>query len=310
MRERLFSKNRSNKIAPADVKPKAQSNNYIDPEPKQRDTYYLCMPGNADFNMENGLIDFAAKINQERQEVIAITDEIASAATGLRKYQLDLLANFDNLPLVKVIERNMLRITQAIIQLETDLAYIQRKAAFHFTLGQFYETPESALKAALVQYPAHTLSIVKVSVDEKDMRLDHLGDKEIARPNLIKIVESIKSVSHLETKKLLGIRDDLVKQKISGKKLIQQVEEKTNQVIIEMLANADEYEKKIIAIAKPSAHAKKYSNSLSLPSIPEEDEKEYFKLVKVDDKISLGFQKKEAPQHPVEANMSQPGRRR
>jgi hypothetical protein len=309
---RLFGKN--NRVSPVQQKSEnPKINNYTQAQPEERDTYYFCMPGNADFNMENGIIDFAAKINQERLDASKLFNDIEKAARMLRKMQLDLMAGYDSPMLQHKIQNDVVQYTEALIRMEKDLAYMEDKATFHLTLEQFYETPEKALKAAVARYPAHALSIVKISVNDDDMNLDHIGEREIARPNLFKVIESIQSVSQLETRGLLGIKDDLAKQKLSDKKLIQKVEEKTQEVLKELVANATVYEKSLIVAAKLSPDSqgrsiKRNSNSTSLPSIPEGNEKEYFKLVKVDNNISMAFQKKERPELTLEATSTRPRR--
>jgi hypothetical protein len=271
------------------------SNRIMPSEPS--DTFYLCMPVSGEFFIEKVISQFSSEMMEEKIILVTIEKRIRIAQEKIRQKQAALLKYPENPITQDILKEQLDAYVLALKQLTNQKIHHGKNATAFISVEDYSTSEANAVKLALKKYPEQTFTLIKLTIPARSLNLAIADNKEISRPNLLQYVETVKTISPLDTKKIITARDEILKERIPDKVKESKIEAASAQIIMDIIDNATEYKKSIIQKPpeKSSPKSSLWKSSRSrrvdiMPTISEVPQTKYFKVIAIDSKYSIAFE--------------------
>ncbi len=271
------------------------SNRVMPSEPS--DTFYLCMPVSGEYFIEKVIRQFSSEMLEEIIILVNIEKKIEIAEDKIQQKQAALQKSPDDPITQDTLKKQLDAYVGALKQLENQKILYEKKATAFISVEDYSGSEANAVKLALKKYPEQTFSLIKLTLPISSLNLDIVDNKEISRPNLLQYVETVKTISPLDTKKIITARDEILKERIPDKVKESKIKTASAQIIMDIIDNATEYKKSIIKKTPEKSSQKssrwKFSKSKRvdiMPTISEVPQTKYFKVVAIDSKYTIAFE--------------------
>ena len=270
----------------------------VSPSPIPSDTFYLCEPESGEFYIQDVLLKFSLAMAQEQEILVSLKEQIEDITEEMEEYHRVLMEK-TFAPIQKRILALLNDSIKKLGQIEIDKANLEKKAVAFIPMENYYRSEVQALNAGMRKYPdKNTLTLIKLVIPKEKFNVDWIKDKEISRPNLLAVVETVKSVPLSDVGKLKNAKEAISKEKISKSDKQSKIEAATARIAQEMINNASEYKKSVIMNTRPTVERKtsnprkpSFLNRVHvMPTIQEALEEKYFQIFRINPEVSVVFE--------------------
>jgi hypothetical protein len=255
------------------------------------------MPVSGEYFIEKVIRQFSSEMLEEIIILVNIEKKIEIAEDKIQQKQAALQKSPDDPITQDTLKKQLDAYVGALKQLENQKILYEKKATAFISVEDYSGSEANAVKLALKKYPEQTFSLIKLTLPISSLNLDIVDNKEISRPNLLQYVETVKTISPLDTKKIITARDEILKERIPDKVKESKIKTASAQIIMDIIDNATEYKKSIIKKTPEKSSQKssrwKFSKSKRvdiMPTISEVPQTKYFKVVAIDSKYTIAFE--------------------
>jgi hypothetical protein len=284
----MFSKRRVSPISfEGEIKRGPIKDNYLGK------AYYICLPGKTETILDS-LGPFSSDMKTEMQ-MVKSNREALTKLKELDERTSDIL-KLDTSPNVrkKILEQRK-TLSGDLKKLELEREALIQSSTNYLQVSMVSDSEVGALEIALKQYPKHALSLFKILAPNHQLEFDtaivpgHSKPVDIMRLDLLNHLASIKSLSFTEVHRSSLNNSDV---------------KRSPQDLQSIIDSAAEFRK---VTFKNQIYGKKTPYGLN--SINEEDalkklNKDFVKIIKLDEEKSIGFQKHDKVTPEVSATKS------
>jgi hypothetical protein len=198
--------NKSPKIAPDE--PQTKKNNFFAEapagKPESTDSFYLCMPGKAEFFIDKLLLKLSNNINGEQQLLEKNKLQINNIAIKINHKHQELLNNHGDMRAQQSRQMQLEDLMKKLKNLEIDRVYLKEHGANFIPNEDWFGTPADAIQAQLKNNSKHDLVLIKINIPLDKFNSSVVRGQEVTRPDLLTAIEHITEISKTQTAKILG----------------------------------------------------------------------------------------------------------